>query len=339
MLKPRAMLFRPHWIRLRDSPIPLIRNYSVSEALKADSPPPGSQRPRQSTDQPKKLKIPPALLKFNKSNPDKPRPRRVIDARSFGASKPGSQPANILKGPRRLGARTGPPWRGKKPLNSKPASKDARRRPRQQVLGVDGDSDEQVIELEDVYRELAEKSKPVPMQYLPQPPSLQSLRETWPSLPTDIKATTAGITEKLSLLGARYPNGYTSPEFLGRQLYKMQYVQFKSEQEKAEALEVAKQLAQNRADRVSQKKGELREPGSITFQPLEDGARRSLVESLAQGLYPPVEAMKPDQSPVVGESMRNLRNNESYQAAGKRSQFMAKLESLLVVNRTAKRAQ
>ncbi|KAL4969208.1 uncharacterized protein BDV14DRAFT_100743 [Aspergillus stella-maris] len=177
------------------------------------------------------------------------------------------------------------------------------------------------------------------MQYHPQPPSLQSLRETWPSLPTDIKATTAAITEKLSLLSARYPNGYTSPEFLGRQLYKMQYVQFKSEQEKAEALEVAKQFAQNRADRVSQKKGELREPASITFQPLEDGARKSLVESLAQGVYPSVEATKPDQSPVVGEIMRNLRNNESYQAAGKRSQFMAKLESLLVVNRTAKRAQ
>ncbi|KAL4934958.1 hypothetical protein BDV06DRAFT_143422 [Aspergillus oleicola] len=339
MLRPRAMMLHPRCIGLRKPSIYSIRNFSVSGTFKADSPPAGSQFPRQSADQPKKLKIPPALLKFNKSNPDKPRPRRVIDARSFGATKPGSQPANILRGPRRLGPRTGAPWRGGKPLNSKPPPKDARRRPRQQVSGMEGDNSTQVMDLENVYRELAEKTKPVQVQYQPQPPSLQNLSETWPSLPTDVTATTAGVTEKLSQLSRRPPNGYVPPYTLGKQLYKGHYVQFKSEQERAEALEVAKQYAQDTADRYSQRKGELQEPQVINFKPIEGYNHKTLIESLAQGLYQPLESTtRLGQLPVEGEIYRNLRNNDSYQASDKRSQFMAKLNSLLVANRTAKRA-
>ncbi|KAL4927936.1 uncharacterized protein BDV17DRAFT_282376 [Aspergillus undulatus] len=338
MLQSRAMILRPRLIGWKEPSIHSIRNLSVSKAPKADSPPSTeSSPPNSSADQPKKLKIPPALLKFNKSNPDKPRPRRVVDARSFAASKPGGQPANILKGPRRVGARGGTQVRGHKPTKSKSAPREARRRLRPRDSGAGGEDQTLAAEAENAYRELAEQAKPVPTRYQPQAPSLQGLSETWPSFPTDIKATTAGVTEKLSSLSERYPNGYVAPLELGRRLFEGKFVRFTSEEEKAEALEAAKNYAQEAADKLSQGKGELVDPEAVILQALQGEGHKSLIESLVQGKYPTVETTE-NQSPVLGEVLRNLRNNETYQASGKRSQFLEKMESLLAVNRPVKRA-
>jgi hypothetical protein len=167
---------------------------------------------------------------------------------------------------------------------------------------------------------------------------LQNLSETWPSLPTDVTATAAGVAEKLSLLSERYPNGYVPPYALGKRLIEGKYVRFTSEAERIEALEAAKKFAQEAADKLSQEKGELIEPQAVKFQGAKGGEYKTLIESLAQGKYPTVETVSTDKPPVVGEILRNIRNNESYQAPGKKAQFMAKLETLLVQNRAVKRA-
>ncbi|KAL6239425.1 hypothetical protein BDW75DRAFT_198961 [Aspergillus navahoensis] len=342
MLQPQAMILRP---RRLGRVVPLfssIRPFSISGTLRVDSSPADQPKLRdpsaaQAKDQPKKLKIPPVLLRLNNSNVDKLRPRRIIDARSLAASKPGGLPANILRGPRRLGVRNGTPLRGRKPSNAKPAQR-APRRTRQRDSAGDDENPSLTAELEDVYRELAEKAKPTPARYQPREPSLQSLSETWPSLPTDVTATTAGITEKLSLLSERYPNGYVPPYILGKLLIEGKYVRFTSEAERVEALEAAKKFAQEAADKLSQEKGELVDPQVVKFQNVKGGERKALIESLAQGKYPTVETAQTDKPPSVGVILRNLRNNESYQAPGKRAQFMAKLETLLVSNRPVKRA-
>ncbi|RDW81805.1 uncharacterized protein DSM5745_05362 [Aspergillus mulundensis] len=339
MLQPRAMILRPRRIG-RLEPLSLsLRQFSISTTLKADSPPPAARTPSatQPNDQPKKLKLPPVLLKLKNSNVDKLRPRRIIDARSLAASKPGGQPANILRGPRRLEARGGTPLRARKPVNAKAAPR-APRRPRLRNLAGEDENKLLRSELEDVYREIAEKTKPIPTHYQPNAPDFQNLSETWPSLPTDITATTAGVAEKLSLLSERYPNGYIPPYVLGKRLMEGKFVRFTSEAERAEALEAAKKFAQEAADKLSQKKGELVDPQAVIFQRVKGEAHKTLIESLVQGKYPMVEKTPANKPPVVGEILRNLRNNESYQTSGKRTQFMAKLDSLLVSSRPVKRA-
>ncbi|KAL4981798.1 hypothetical protein BDW68DRAFT_73072 [Aspergillus falconensis] len=342
MLQPRAMILRLRRLRQVVPEFSSVRQFSISGTLRADSSPPDQPKPRdpsaaQPKGQSKKLRIPPVLLKLNNSNVDKLRPRRIIDARSLAASKPGGLPANILRGPRRLGARGGTSIRGRKPSHAKLAPR-APRRARQRDSAGEDENPSLTAELEDVYRELAEKTKPTPTRYQPQEPSLQSLSETWPSLPTDITAMTAGIAEKLSLLSERYPNGYVPPYILGKRLIEGKYVRFTSEAERVEALEAAKKFAQEAADKLSQEKGELVDPQAVKFQCVKGGEHKTLIESLAQGKYPTVETARTDKPPVVGDILRNLRNNESYQAPGKRSQFMAKLETLLVSNRPVKRA-
>ncbi|KAL4977852.1 hypothetical protein BDW66DRAFT_131939 [Aspergillus desertorum] len=341
MLQSRTMTLRPRRLQV----VPLffsVRQFSLSGTLRADSPPSDQPKSRDSSvahpkDQHKKLKIPPVLLKLNNSNVDKLRPRRIIDARALAASKPGGLPANILRGPRRLGARSGTPLRGRKPSNAKPAPRTARRARQRDSAGED-ENPSLTAELEGVYREFAEKTKPTPTRYQPQEPSLQNLSETWPSLPTDVTATTAGVTEKLSLLSERYPNGYVPSYILGKRLIEGKYVRFTSEVERVEALEAAKKFAQEAADKLSQEKGELVDPQVVEFQGLKGVEHKFLIESLAQGKYPTVEMAQTDKPSVVGDILKNLRNNESYQAPGKRSQFMAKLETLLVSNRPVKRA-
>ncbi|KAL4872147.1 hypothetical protein BDV12DRAFT_150977 [Aspergillus spectabilis] len=339
MLRPRAMILRPRRIGWIEPFVLPIRKFSISATLAEDSRSPGQTNPpKSSPSQPRKLQIPPALLKFKSSNSEKLRPRRFVDARALAASRSGSQPANLLKGPNRLGGRGGASPRARKPQYSASAAKKDRKPSRRRRNNEDDGHEVHTGEIESVYRELAEESKPTITRYQPQLPSLQSLSETWPSIPTDVTATAAGVAEKLSLLSERYPNGYVPPYELGKRLFEGKYVRFTSEAEKAEALEAAKKYAQEAADKLSQEKGELVDPQPINFQGGKDENHKFLIESLAQGKYPTVDTEEANGSPVVANILRNLRNNETYQVAGKRSQFMAKLGSLLVENRPVKRA-
>ena len=147
-----------------------------------------------------------------------------------------------------------------------------------------------------------------------------------------MNARSATVIEKLSTLSGRFPNGYVPPYELGRRLWKGQSVLFESEAEKAEALEEVKRLSQERADKISQKKGEPVEPREVNFNPIGAKETNQLMETFVQGKYPALEAGK-NQPAVMGDVLRNLRNNATYQTAGKRPQFLAKVESLLASSR------
>ncbi|TPR09586.1 hypothetical protein CAN33_0052210 [Aspergillus niger] len=290
--------------------------------------------------------IPPANLNIRNVNHERPRPRRIIDARSLAASQATGQPANILKNSRARNPRG----------NRSTAFRGPRAGPRKKVQSKDGregrprrnegsDQEDSAFEaafheasINAVYRELAEQAQPKPVQYNPESISLASLKETWPSLPTDIHAHTAGVVEKLSLFGDRYANDYVPPNELGKRLYQGKFVRFSSEEEKAEAIMEANKLSQERADKLSQRKGDLVEPRHVNFSPLSTKDQGSLIGLLVQGNYPKSKAKQADNVSVVDSVSENLRNNATYHTVGKSSAFIAKLDSLLAASRITKRS-
>lgn len=305
--------------------------YVGSRYPSATSPRPGPRR---------RPNIPPANTRPQDANASRlrPRPPRVIDARALAASQAGGQ-ANIIRGPRLQYPRGGIQARSRKfKKSARATSKPSRPRAPKRQSGVEEGDDAREAEIETVYQELAEKSRPVPIRYTPRTHDFSTMRETWPSLPTDVTAHTAGVLEKLSSISGRFADGYIPPHELGKRLYQGQSVRFFSEEEKAQAMEEAKKLAQQRADRLSQRKGDLVEPEDLKFGPMDAKDQKSLVQSLVQGIYPKPEAQPADKPVVLGDIIVNLRNNETYRTAGKSTQFLTKVESLLASSRPAKRA-
>ncbi|KAI9934393.1 hypothetical protein ASPWEDRAFT_43787 [Aspergillus wentii DTO 134E9] len=288
----------------------------------------------------------PSKLSFRAANPNRARPQRVIDARSLAASQNAGQPANIIRGPRFQKAR-GSPVRARKPRTPTPAAtakanpknrKELRTRAsRKQSNEEEGDATQEK-QVESVFHELEEKARPVPSRYSPRASDFSSMKETWPSLPTNVTGRTAGVFEKLSWLSDRYPNGYVPPHELGRRLFRGQNVQFFSEEEKAQAVEEAKKLAQQHADKLSQIKGDLVEPKEIGFSQINAADRKALIETLVQGSYPKHDAQKAHESPIIDNILMNLRNNETYQTTGKGPELVQKVQSLLTSSRPIKRA-
>ncbi|PLB33987.1 uncharacterized protein BDW47DRAFT_113071 [Aspergillus candidus] len=303
---------------------------------KKHSPSGASPRPDR-----RKTNVPPVNLNPKNTTFDRPRYRRVVDARSLAAPQAGRQPGAILHNPRFRGNRNSFPPRSGKP--TRPPGKSGFR-DKKFVRGgpksseADAGDTTQKDEVENAFVDIVEKGKPVPVRYSPRACDYAALKESWPAFPTDANARAAGVAEKLYKLGDRLPNGYTQPEELGKRLFMGQYVQFASEEERTKAMAVANKLSQQRADKFSQRKGDVVESQEIGFDPLRKEDQQSLFQSLVQGRYPSAPTQQADKSPVIGDILKNLENNETYQMAGKSSQFMKKMESLLAAGRPVKRS-
>ncbi|KAJ5521550.1 hypothetical protein N7527_005665 [Penicillium freii] len=278
-----------------------------------------------------------------RTNQYQTRPPRVIDARSFAAARAsGGEQPKIIRSPRSRNVRGGnqPPNRKPKPsAKAAKAAKGKRNGARRNAKSSENDEgeDAEAAAIDQVLQEQIIRSRPTPIRYEPQEVSYSTLKKTWPSIPTDMNSRSAAVYEKLSGLGGRIANGYIPPHELGRRLWKGQSVLFNDENEKAEALEEIKRLAQLRADRISQRKGDLVEPQNVEFSPIDANTTKSLMATFVQGNYPTCEVGK-DGHAVLGEVLKNLRNNGTYQTTGKTSQFMAKIESLVSAGRKTKSA-
>ncbi|KAJ5752363.1 hypothetical protein N7520_009280 [Penicillium odoratum] len=314
------------------SNIPL-RYFSVSRtvAVEGDGEPARSSvsnRKSTATSPPK----PRPLNKAPGSGPQsRPRPAKALDARAFAAPRAGGEQPKIIRSPRLRTARGGNQAQGK----GKPAAKKDRRKPRTRMsrkTETDEGEDVNAAAIEQIEQEQVLKARPTPVRYEPQEIDFSTLQQTWPSLPTDTNARSAAILEKLSNLSGRFPNGYVPPYELGRRIWKGQNVLFHSEAEKEEAMEEVKRLAHARADKISQQKGDLVEPRIVEFSAIDTQESKVLLETYAQGKYPSVEVVQ-GQPAILGEVMKNLRNNGTYETAGKRPQFLAKVESLLASSR------
>ena len=213
--------------------------------------------------------------------------------------------------------------------NNPEGKRRPRRRGNEQQAEEDPGDGARMDEVNQVYRDLAEEQKPKPLRYYPRQADYSTMKETWPSLPTDAKASVAGVEEKLSYLTRRYANGYVPPYELGKRLYEGKSVRFYSEEEKNEAIEEARRLAQQHADELTQRKGDLVEPERIEFQPISSEDRNTLIRTLVQGHYNDTEPPSAKESPHLHHVQVNLNNNATYNTPGKASQLMAKVESLL----------
>ncbi|RAL01500.1 uncharacterized protein BO80DRAFT_434420 [Aspergillus ibericus CBS 121593] len=335
MLQHWTMLLHRERLRIVGGPLSLIRRFSATRSQAKDNTIEPTARGTRRDG------IPPANLTFRNANADRPRPRRIVDARSLAASRAAGQPA-IIKGPRARSPRNGRPAFARSPraaTKTKIASKDRRQGRSQDLQEPEEVSDELYHEaaINAVFRELTEQAQPKPVRYAPHSVSLPSLRETWPSFPTNIRAHTAGVVEKLSLFSDRFPNGYVPSYELGRRLYQGKYVHFSSEQEKSEAISEANMLSQKRADKISQQKGDLVDPDHVNFSPINAKDQNTLVGLVVKGIYPKPEAKREDKLSVLDKVSENLRNNATYQTVGKSSAFIAKLDSLLASSRPTKR--
>ncbi|KAJ5822924.1 hypothetical protein N7447_005264 [Penicillium robsamsonii] len=282
-----------------------------------------------------------------RTNQYQSRPPRVIDARSFAAARAsGGEQSKIIRSPRTRNVRGGDQPQNRKPKPSAKGAKGAkgvkgakgnRNGPRRSARTSEHDDGEDAegAAIDQVLEEQIIKSRPTPIRYEPQEINYSTLKQTWPSIPTDVNSRSAAIYEKLSSLSGRVGNGYIPPYELGRRMWKGQNVLFTSENEKTEALEEIKRLSQLRADRISQRKGDLVEPRNVEFSPIDAETTKSLLETFVQGNYPASEVGK-DGHAVLGEVSKNLRNNSTYQTTGKTAQFMAKIESLVSAGRNAK---
>lgn len=275
------------------------------------------------------------------------RPNRVIDARSLAAPQAGGAPANILRVSRLQKFRSGDNVRGRRPgaprlgvtARGRSASRTdrPRRQRRQSSEEEEGDS-ARAAQIEEFYREQAEKELPKPIRYdPPKEYDMSLLRETWPSLPIGETARSGSILEKVSWVSGRYPNGYEPPYELARKFFEGQHVIFSSEIEKKLVMEEVKKLAQDRADKLTQRKGDMVEPEDTTFVPIGAEERKVMLEELVRGKYPSLDS-RADEKPVVADALRNLQNNGTYHTVGKTAQFLAKFESILASGRRTKRA-
>ncbi|KAL1961598.1 hypothetical protein VTN77DRAFT_1398 [Rasamsonia byssochlamydoides] len=333
-------------LKLNEGRIPSSRTFSVTcirkddagnrpsgESKNAGSPSPRTESGRSS-----------ARSNTRAVKGDSPSPRRVVDARSLAAPRSGSQ-ANILRAPKLQklknsllvrARKTGPSGMA---VNARTRSATQRERPkrtRRQSEEEAGD-ESRSAEIEEVFREQAEKEKPVPVRYNPTEYDVSRLRATWPSLPIGETASAGSVLEKLSWMSSRYPNGYEPPHELAKRLFNGERVLFSSEEEKNQVIEEAKKLAQERADKLTQRKGELIEPEDTSFVSVSQDDREMLIREVVQGKYASSEAQHAGKPSVLGEVLRNLENNGTYRLAGKQAQFLDKLESLLASGQRAKR--
>lgn len=286
--------------------------------------------------------------------PETNRPR-AVDARSLGVSRAGPDQANILRAPRlrlrqapvrgRGGGATGRPGAfgrgsggaraGGKGRTANASSRRARRRRTDDEDGEEGGRD---INLDPVFDEVKNASKPKPVRYTPVSYDITALKETWPALPTNSTASaTSSVLERLNLSSRRYANGYVPPMELGKRLFEGERVLFSSEEEKKLAMEEVSKMAQERANKLTQRKGDLIEPEDSSFVAIKDEERKALVGQLVQGKYD--DWQKGDvRHPVLDEVQRQLYNNETYRITGKEDEFMVRFQSLLASSQRAKRA-
>jgi hypothetical protein len=138
--------------------------------------------------------------------------------------------------------------------NKKPRDRNNRNRRPQ---GEEAGEDIRAAEIEEIFNEQKAKETQVPIRYTPVQYDVSKLQETWPSLPIGKTAQAGSVLEKLNFLSRRFPNGYVPPHELAKRLFEGERVIFRDDEEKKAAIEEFNRLATQRADMLTQRKGEV----------------------------------------------------------------------------------
>jgi hypothetical protein len=179
------------------------------------------------------------------------------------------------------------------------------------------------------------KPEPKPVPYEPKGTTMEELRLDWPATAIDGRGSTESVQQKLEFLAKRLPHGWSSPQELAERLHKGQMVHFESDEERKEVLAIAAELAQSRADMLTERKGEHVPPEDMSFADVTAEEKERLAAKMVKGEYPALQTHK---LPFLNQVQRNLRNNGTYHEM-ETSKFMEKIQSLLPANRGGQQAQ
>lgn len=157
--------------------------------------------------------------------------------------------------------------------------------------------------------------------------SHSDLRMDWPPTPLSSAGLTESVQQRIEWLAHRIPHGYHTPMQLAERYSKGYFTRFESKEEKEKVLELASQLAREKADKYTEKKGEEVQPEDMAFEGVASRKveRDGLADRYVRGKYPVVEKQK---MPFLDQIVRNLNNNGTYQTA-KTEMFMQTVQKLM----------
>jgi hypothetical protein len=196
------------------------------------------------------------------------------------------------------------------------------------------DDDKMDASEEAYYLEKQEQKRPKAVRYNPEGYDIEKLRQTWPSLPIGRTAIVGSVLERLAWMSDRLVNGYDSPQELAKRVHDGKRVLFGSEEEKTRVIELANEMAAERAKKLTERKGQIVEPEHVNFEVISEEDKRALLGKLVAGKYPKLEETMLETSPIIDDVLRNLRNNEAYQIA-ESTRFMGKLMESLPSGKTS----
>lgn len=287
-------------------------------------------------------------------------PRSPVDARSFGSStsQSGDRALKVLRVPSSLRAlpkarRSGssnfqggrrpafgknsasgrPQVAGPMRTAGRPPARSKRNESLRREVGQDSYTEEEEIgndaedeEIKRYYYEKMERERPKAVHYSPQEYCAEKLKPTWPSLPTGEAGNASGVLEKISWMGGRLAEGFEPTEEIAKRVYHGEKILFKSDEEKTAVMERVQKMAAEKADKLTERKGQVVKAEDVSFNSLTQTERKDLLDRLVLGKYPELEEIS--FSPIVMDVLRNLRNNETYQAT-QAAEFTQKISKML----------
>lgn len=259
----------------------------------------------------------------------------IVDARRAAAAPNTGQRLLLRRrNPPRTGSQSAAgqagPFRGRA---SRGGDGNQRHRRRRESENRQEDDDEDPLSVRE--RMFGIKPEPKPVPYEPKGMTMEELRLDWPATAIDGRGSTESVQQKLEFLAKRLPHGWLSPQELAERLHKGQMVHFESDEERKEVLVIAAELAQSRADTLTERKGEHIPPEDMSFADITAEEKERLAAKMVKGEYPGLQTHK---LPFLNQVQRNLRNNGTYHEM-ETSKFMEKIQSLLPANRGGQQAQ
>jgi hypothetical protein len=140
----------------------------------------------------------------------------------------------------------------------------------------------------------------------------EELRKDWPNTPLTSAGLVESVQQRIEWLAHRLPHGYQTPKQLAHRFVAGGFTRFESEQERDTVLPIAKEIAQKRADRETEKDKDQKQrpPMDMTFSHLASRTdeRQEIAETWVMGKYPEAEKFK---LPFMNTVAEGLRNNQS----------------------------
>ena len=253
-----------------------------------------------------------------------PEVRARIEANRLARGKAAASAGHVL---RRVGQRVGQGGRSDAgPGNRRGGRAGGARGRKSRDGGMKGDSETSTKYDAQIHALYAPPPR-VTLEHTPEDLSLDQLRVDWPSIPAGEAGLVEGVTQKLRWMSRRMQHGYDAPQMLAERMQEGEMVHFESEEEKTETLEAAQEMAQERADRLSERRGEDVQAEVVAFSAVGTDDRQQLTAELVRGVYPRPAKKKHD-FPFLDGVARTLDNNVSYHGKEK-EQMLATIQTLL----------